>query len=79
MTLENLKKANELYKQINQKKEFIKAFEYPALNTIIAYDLSDGSETQRVFSLSDEPDLSDIIRDYISNQIERLEKRMEEL
>ena len=79
MTLENLKKANELYKQINQKKEFIKAFEYPTLNTIIAYDLSDGSETQRVFSLSDEPDLSDIIRDYISNQIERLEKRLEEL
>lgn len=41
MTIDQLEKANKIYKELKEKKEFLKAFDSPFSNEVRAYN-SDG-------------------------------------
>lgn len=81
MTIEQLERANKIYAELKEKKEFLKAFKSPLSNSIQACDCSDysGRDTTKILLLEKDKNLSDFISRYISGQIAALEKQLEEL
>lgn len=83
MTLENLERANELHRQIEEKKEFLNTFDSWGGNRIVAYAANKGplagSGETREIHLSVEPELSKMVRECLEKRISDLEKQLEEL
>ncbi len=79
MTIEQLEKANQINKEMNEKKEFLKAFNSPFGNAIRACDHDGHRDNSQVLWLENDKDLSDFIRGYISDQIADLEKQLEDI
>lgn len=79
MTIEQLEKANKIHEELKEKKEFLKAFDSPYGNVIRANDYDGHREKTRLLFLYRYNELSNLIREYIVNQIVELEKQLEEL
>lgn len=79
MTIEQLGKANEIYKELKETREFLKAFDSPSCNSIRANRFDEGRELTEYLLLEKDDNLSNLIRGYVSNQITELEKQLEEL
>lgn len=79
MTIEKLEKANEIYKKLKEKKDFLKAFDSPFSNSIRACDYDGNRDNSQVLLLENDKNLSDFIRSYISDQITELEKQLEDI
>lgn len=80
MTIEQLEKANEIQRKLKERKEFLIAFDSKYCNLIRAIDYIGGViETTKHIVLDNELGLSELIREYIVNQIADLEKQLEEL
>lgn len=79
MTIDQLEKANQINEEMKKKKEFLKAFNSPYSNSIIARNYNGSTEIKKSLSLENDKNLSDFIHGYISDQIAGLEKQLEEL
>lgn len=79
MTVEQLEKANQINKEMKDKKEFLKAFNSPFGNAIRACNYDGHRDESRVLYLENDKNLSDFIRGYISDQIAELEKQLEDI
>lgn len=79
MTVEQLEKANQINKEMKEKKEFLKAFNSPFVNAIRACDYDGHRDNSQVLCLENDKNLSDFIRGYISDQIAELEKQLEDI
>lgn len=81
MKMEQYEKAKQILDKIEYKKEFLKYFNSGGCNSITAYKSSGCCvyDCAKSISLSSEPELAEIIRSYIDNQVNELEKQLEEL
>lgn len=84
MTIEQLQKGNEISTKINRLKEFMEAFnDYRWSNTLVAnhYKEQWGKTIQdkQYLCLDDYPELNFKIGNYISEEIGKLKKQLEEL
>lgn len=79
MTIDQFKKANKIYNELKERKDFLKAFDSPYSNEVRAHNFDGHVETTRNLLLENDKNLSDFIRGYISDQIAELEKQLEEI
>ena len=82
MTIEQLNKANEVKNKIDTLKEF-QTILNAGIISCVTYELkpcSDKVETKIAnLDIHDNTNISDVIREYVSERITELEKQLEEL
>lgn len=82
MTVEQLNNANEIKNKIDTLKEFQRVLN-AGIISCVAYELkpySDKVETRIAhLDVHDHRNISDVIREYVSERITELEKQLEEL
>ena len=79
MTIENLRKANEINEKLNKYKKFIKSYDSVFSNAIKANNYEGSRDMGEIIILDNEPELSLLIREYIMNKIDYLEKEFTKL
>lgn len=79
MTEEQLEKIIKTSDEIKRYKKFLKAFDKPYMNQIIARDWNGEIKTDKHLLLENDPELEKLIRDYVVKKIETLEKEFSEL
>lgn len=78
-TEEHLEKIIKTSEEIKRYKEFLKSFNRPYRNEVVAHDWNDDRNSCKYLLLEDEPELENLIRDYVTRKIEVLEKKFAEL
>ena len=79
MTEAHLEKIIEISDEIKIYKNFLKAFDKPYSNRVVAFDWNGNISADRYLILENEPELEKSIRDYVIKKIETLEKDFAEL
>lgn len=79
MTLEQLQKAAKVNEELQDKKKFLKAYDSQYVNTVKACFWDGNTEDDQSLLLEKEPKLQKLIREYVSNRIEELEKIFEDI
>lgn len=79
MTEEHLEKIIKTSEEIKCYKGFLKSFDKPYTNRVVAFDWNGNISADRYLILENEPELEKLIRDYVIRKIETLEKEFAEL
>lgn len=79
MTEAHLEKIIKISDEIKHYKGFLKAFDKPYTNRVVASDWNGNINTDRYLILENEPELEKSIRDYVVKRIGILEKEFLEL
>lgn len=79
MTEAHLKNIIKISDEIKIYKNFLKAFDKPYSNRVVAFDWNGDISDDRYLILKNEPELEKLIRDYVVKKIETLEKEFSEL
>lgn len=79
MTEAHLKNIIKISDEIKIYKNFLKAFDKPYSNRVVAFDWNGDISDDRYLILENEPELEKLIRDYVVKKIETLEKEFSEL
>lgn len=79
MTEEQLEKIIKVSDEIKSCKKFLKAFDKPYSNRVVSFDWTGDISDDRYLILENEPELKQLIRDYVVKKIETLEKEFSEL
>lgn len=79
MTEEQLEKIIKVSDEIKHYKKFLKAFDNPHMNQIVACNWNGNIRTDRFLLCENDPELEKLIRDYVVKKIETLEKEFSEL
>lgn len=77
MTRERMKTANEIMKKIEGRRRFLEELKEPCGNIITASGID--SPSRACIVLLDEPELYEMVVEYIKTKIAELEKQLEEL
>lgn len=79
MTEAHLKNIIKISDEIKIYKNFLKTFDKPYSNRVVAFDWNGNISDVRYLILKNEPELEKLIRDYVVKKIETLEKEFSEL
>jgi len=79
MTEEHLEKIIKTSEEIKCYKGFLKSFNNHYANTVISCDWDDSRKADKCLLLENEPELENLIRDYVMRKIEALEKEFTEM
>lgn len=80
MTEEHLEKIIKTSEEIKRYKNFLKSFNNRYVNEVVACDWDKNNRKSDVsLLLENEPELENLIRDYVTRKIETLEKEFAEL
>lgn len=79
MTEDTLKTGNKILEKLKEKREFLKAYNAPYINTIRACDFKGEKADDKVIYVEKDSDLSKAIIECVKTRIAELEKQLEEL